>query len=179
MPTDPQIIHNALRALPSCLFVLTCAYDQYRTGILTSWVQQCSDDPPMLVVAVKKGQTIEPMLRDARAFVLNMMPPGDRRSILRFGKELDRSDDPFLSLEFDTAITGVPILKHAIGWFDCELEGHLSPDADSRLYLGRVVAAHMQPRLKLKKTVTVIAPVPEDRHARRNIPKKVASKRNL
>ncbi len=177
MATDPQIIHNALRTLPSELFVLTCAFDKYRTGILTSWVQQCSSEPPMLVVAVKKGQTIEPLLRDARSFVLNMMPAGDRRSIRRFGKPLERDDDPFLSIEFDTAITGAPILKNALGWFDCELEGHLSPDADCRLYLGRVVAAKIHTQLKIDKPVAVVAPVPDHR-TRRKTPKKVASKRN-
>lgn len=177
MTSDPQIIHNALRSIPSGLFVLTCAYDKFRSGIITSWVQQCSSDPPMLVVAVKKGQTIEPMLRDARAFVLNMMPIGDRRSICRFGKTLDRTDDPFLSIEFDTAITGIPILKNAIGWFDCELEGHLSPDADCRLYLGRVVAAKMNIHSKVGKSVSVVAPV-QDQRTRRKAPKKVSSKRN-
>ena len=176
MPTDPQIIHNALHAIPSGLFVLTCAHEQFRSGILTSWVQQCSAEPPMLVVAIKKGQTIEPLLRDARAFVLNMMPQGDRRSILRFGKHLDRTDDPFLSIEYDTAITGAPILKNAMYWFDCELEGHLSPDADCRLYLGRVVAANSNPNVKINKTLTVIASVPDQRSTRRKKPGKVSSK---
>ena len=65
---DSQFIHNALRMLPSNTFVLTCAHDQYRNGIITKWVQRCSDEPPMIVVAIKKGQAIEPMLRDARAY---------------------------------------------------------------------------------------------------------------
>ena len=176
MSTDPQIIHNALRALPSGLFVLTCAHEQCRSGVLTHWVQQCSEAPPMLVVAVKKGQTIEPILRDARSFVLNMMPQGDRRSICRFGKSLDRTDDPFISIDFDTAVTGTPILKNAICWFDCELEGYLSPDADCRLYLGRIVAAHSNATIKIKKTVATIAPVPDERSTRRKAPKRVASK---
>jgi flavin reductase (DIM6/NTAB) family NADH-FMN oxidoreductase RutF len=163
MTSDPQIIHNALRSIPSGLFVLTCAYDKFRTGILTNWVQQCSSDPPMLVVAVQKGQTIEPLLRDARAFVLNMMPAGDRRSIRRFGIQLERTDDPFLSIDFDTAVTGTPILKNSLGWFDCELEGHLSPDADCRLYLGRVVAAKMNTRVKVDRSTSVVAPVPQHR----------------
>ena len=178
MTSDPQIIHNALRSIPSGLFVLTCAFDKYRTGILSSWVQQCSSEPPMLVVAVKKGQIIEPMLRDARAFVLNMMPAGDRRSIRRFGKLLERTDDPFLSIDFDTAVTGVPILKNALGWFECELEGHLSPDADCRLYLGRVVAAHMNTQIKNNNSIPIIKPIPDDRPTRRKAPKKVASKHN-
>ncbi|MDP7008387.1 MAG: flavin reductase family protein [Phycisphaerales bacterium] len=176
MVTDPQIIHNALASLPSGLFVMTCAHDQFRTGTITHWVGQCSHEPPLLVVSIRKGQIIEPMLRDARAFVLNMMPIGDRRSILRFGKDLQRTDDPFLSVDFDTATTGMPILKHALGWFDCELEGHLSPDADCRLYLGKVVAAHMSPQVKIKQTVAISVPIPDDRSVQRSTVKKIATR---
>ena len=131
----------------------------------------------MLVVAVRKGQTIEPILRDARAFTLNMMPDGDRNAIHRFGRLLERGDDPFLSMDIDTAVTGMPILKNAVGWFDCELEGHLSPDADCRLYLGRVVAAHMGHVPKTRKPVAVVAPVQDVRKSSRTTEATVSSKR--
>tara|TARA_B100000579_G_C22326775_1_gene618627 strand:+ start:138 stop:542 length:405 start_codon:yes stop_codon:yes gene_type:complete len=99
----------------------------------------------MLVVAIKKGQALEPMLRDARAFALCMVPNGDRRIIRLFGRQHEPDDDPFLATPITTAVTGMPILKKSLAWFDCLLEGHLSPDSDSRLYLGQVVAAHMNP----------------------------------
>lgn len=141
---DAQFIHNALRMLPSNTFVLTCAHDQYRNGIITKWVQRCSDEPPMIVVAIKKGQAIEPMLRDARAFALCMIPNGNRRMIRLFGKSHEADDDPFLATPTTIAETGMPIIKESIAWFDCLLEGHLSPDSDSRLYLGKVVAAYAE-----------------------------------
>tara|TARA_Y100000590_G_scaffold173985_1_gene198917 strand:- start:15 stop:419 length:405 start_codon:yes stop_codon:yes gene_type:complete len=99
----------------------------------------------MLVVAIKKGQAIEPMLRDARAFALCMVPNGDRRMIRLFGRQHEPDDDPFLAAPITTAVTGMPILTQSLAWFDCLLEGHLSPDSDSRLYLGQVVAAHVHP----------------------------------
>ena len=145
--TDTQTIHKALGSLPSSTFVLTCAHDQYRDGLITKWVQRCSDEPPMLVVAIKKGQAIEPMLRDARAFALCMVPNGDRKMIRLFGRSHEPDDDPFLAAPVKTAVTGMPILTQSLAWFDCLLEGHLSPDSDCRLYLGHVVAAHIHPSL--------------------------------
>ena len=62
---NPQLIHNALRSIPNATYVLTCCHDQFRDGIITKWVQQCSTEPPMVVVAISKGRPIEPMLRDA------------------------------------------------------------------------------------------------------------------
>jgi flavin reductase (DIM6/NTAB) family NADH-FMN oxidoreductase RutF len=140
---NPQLIHNALRSIPNATYVLTCCHDQFRDGIITKWVQQCSTDPPMLVVAISKGRPIEPMLRDARAFALCMVSPKDKSALRLFGSDHEPDDDPFLSLSIKTAETGMPILSQSIVWFDCKLEGHLSPDADCRLYLGQVVAAHI------------------------------------
>ncbi len=139
----PQIIHNALHSIPHATYVLTCCHDQRRDGIITSWVQQCSTEPPMLVVAIPKGRAIEPMLRDARAFALCMVLESDRSVQRLFGSDHEPDDDPFLSLTTNEALTGMPILKQSIVWFDCTLEGHLSPDADCRLYLGQVVAAQI------------------------------------
>ena len=128
----PQLIHKVLRLLPSATFVLTCTHDKFRDGILTSWVQQCSTEPPMLIVAIPKGQQIEPMLRDARAFALCLVPPNDRRAMRLFNREHERDEDPFLALTTITAETGMPILPESKLWFDCKLEGHLSPEADCK-----------------------------------------------
>ncbi len=136
---------------------------------MTNWVQQCSSEPPMLVVAIPKGQPIEPMLRDARAFALCMVSSNDRRAHRLFGNVHEMDDDPFLSIVTTTAVTGMPILPESRLWFDCKLEGHLSPDADCRLYLGQVVAAHIE----LSKHTTsqgeqIKAPTPERRKSPRS-----------
>lgn len=150
---NPQLIHSALRLLPSATFVLTCAHDTVRDGILTNWVQQCSTDPPMLIVAIPKGQQIEPLLRDARAFALCLVPTNDRRALRLFSKPHERDEDPFIAIPTIEARTGMPILPESRLWFDCRLEGHLSPEADCRLYLGRVVASFIAPKLQTQALV--------------------------
>ncbi len=161
---NPQLIHNALRSIPHATYVLTCCHDQFRDGIITKWVQQCSTDPPMIVVAVSKGRPIEPMLRDARAFSLCMISPQDKSSLRLFGSDHEPDDDPFLSISIKTAVTGMPILTKSIAWFDCKIEGHISPDADCRLYLGQVVAAHIcDPKRVANLTDGIITPPTTDR----------------
>lgn len=167
---NPQLIHNALRCIPNATYVLTCCHDQFRDGIITKWVQQCSTEPPMLVVAISKGRPIEPMLRDARAFALCMVSPTDKSALRLFGKDHEPDDDPFLSLTVKTSVTGMPILSQSIVWFDCNLEGHLSPDADCRLYLGQVVAAHICDAKRLAHATGEIVkpPTPERRKTPRS-----------
>ena len=160
---NPQLVHKMLRHIPASTFVLTCCHDSVRDGIITKWVQRCSNEPPMVVVAIRKGQPIEPMLRDARAFALCMVPNGDRKMIRLFGKEHEADDDPFLSLPIKTAVTGMPILTQSLMWFDCVLEGHLSPESDCRLYLGQVLAANI-PSVKSStvKGEVIVPPVHEE-----------------
>ena len=161
---NPQLIHNALRSIPNAKFVLTCCHGEYRDGIITRWVQRCSVEPPMLVVAIPKGKMIEPMLRDARAFALCMVPENDRSVQRLFGNEHELGDDPFLSLSVHESVTGMPILENSIVWFDCKLEGHLSPDADCRLYLGQVVSAHIS---KQHQDETIVPPISSSRESTR------------
>jgi flavin reductase (DIM6/NTAB) family NADH-FMN oxidoreductase RutF len=44
-------------------------------------------------------------------------------------------------MRLQTANTGCPILRRGRFWLDCELVGHLAPDASHRVYIGQVVAA--------------------------------------
>ena len=57
----------AFRQIPSGLFVLTTACDGARSGVLARWVQRCSNEPPMMMVAIPKGQ---PVVRVDRVIVL-------------------------------------------------------------------------------------------------------------
>tara|TARA_B100000959_G_scaffold167378_1_gene175265 strand:+ start:269 stop:853 length:585 start_codon:yes stop_codon:yes gene_type:complete len=166
----PQLIHNALCNIPHATYVLTCKHEQYRDGIITKWVQQCSIEPPMLVVAIPKGRAIEPMLRDARAFALCMVSPNDKQVKRLFGKDHEKEDDPFLSLKTTEATTGMPILKQSLAWFDCKLEGHLSPDADCRLYLGHVIDACVCDAKGISSIArqNIVAPIHETRTSSRS-----------
>jgi len=123
----------------------------------------------MLVVAIPKGKAIEPMLRDARCFALCMVKKNDRCAKRLFGTDHEPDEDPFLSLETDEAVTGMPILKQSLVWFDCKLEGHLSPDADCRLYLGQIVAAHIADQKLMTRLAKeqVTPPI----HERRKMPR--------
>ena len=93
-----------------------------------------------------------------------------KSSLRLFGSDHEPDDDPFLTLSIKTALTGMPILEQSIVWFDCKLEGHLSPDADCRLYLGRVVAAHIcdSKRIASSANDTVKPPTTQRRKAPRS-----------
>lgn len=126
--------------LPQHPFLLTGRVDEARTGLVTRWVQQCSDEPMLVSVAIPKGTEIEPLIRDGRTFALTALDPSDRLIPRRFTPPPPRSEDPFVGMRLLTAESGCPILRRGLFWLDCELVGHLAPDASHRIYLGQVLA---------------------------------------
>src|SRR5690606_5832315 len=107
-------------------------------GVPVTWAQQCSNEPPMIVVAVRKGQTIDPLIRDSRAFCLCQLARGERYLSRRFSGEQEVGDDPFLSTPSRTAKSGSPILERAIAYLDCELVRHVDIESEFELFVGLI-----------------------------------------
>lgn len=130
----------ALSLIPHGTFVLTAAYAETRGGVIARWVQQVSSNPPLVVVAIEKGQPLSPVIRDARRFALCQLAPDDR--VLRRLFEGERVDpiDPFLGMPTQTAPGGPPVPLKAMAWLDCELTRHLDVEGNCELYIGQVHA---------------------------------------
>ena len=137
-----QII-EAVGQIPSGLFVLTAAFDGTRSGVLAKWVQQCSFHPPMVMLAMPKGQPVEPLIRDSRCFALCQVGKDDRILRRKFATTPDRADDPFVTLSMHTAPSGAPIIDHALSYLDCQLVRVIDIEADHLVYVGQVRSAQV------------------------------------
>jgi len=132
-------IDAALRQIPSGLFVLTTRHNDVRSGVLARWVQPCSLEPPLVMVAIAQGLPVEPLMRDSRAFALCQISAADALLRRMFAAPPDRDEDPFVSLPSHTAPSGSPIIERALSYLDCELVRHVDLDTAYRLYVGQVV----------------------------------------
>jgi|TARA_B110000495_G_C22997898_1_gene588546 flavin reductase (DIM6/NTAB) family NADH-FMN oxidoreductase RutF len=137
----PAIDPTILLRMPQHPFLLTSFAGEARTGLVTTWAQQCSKSPLLVMVAIERGTEIEPLIRDTRAFALTSLNPNDRLIPRRFNPPPPHNEDPFVGMRLLSAITGCPILKRGQYWLDCELVGHLAPDASHRIYIGQVLAS--------------------------------------
>ncbi len=142
-------IPAAMRLIPSGAFVLTSAYGETRAGVIVRWVQQVSSSPPLVVVAIEKGQPLSPIIRDSRRFALCQLAAEDR--VLHRMFEPERHDlpkqpqgsrtelmDPFLGLSTRMTAAGVPVLLKSLAWLECELTRHLDVEGNCELYIGLV-----------------------------------------
>ena len=132
-------LQAALRQIPCGIFILSAASDGHRGGVMTRWVQPCSMEPPLLMTSIPTGLSIEPLIRNSRAFAVGQLADSDRLLRRRFSTPQDRGEDPFITIPHWTTPSGSPVPERVHAWFECELIRHVDLDADHRLLVGRIM----------------------------------------
>lgn len=137
-----QAIGKALGRIPQGLYILTACFEHRRRGVMVSWVQQASFDPPMVLVALRKGREIVPVIHDAHAFALSQVDQDDKLTLKKFAEPRRaghrRDDDPLAGIETFRRATGAPIIRKSLSFMDCELIRHIDVEGDHDLYVGLI-----------------------------------------
>ncbi len=143
-------VEHVLNLLPSTNFLLTSAFGELRSGVIVRCVQQVAMHPPMLLVAMEKGQPLSPIIRDSRNFAICILAKGDRVTPKTFRVAPDQGVDAFLTIPNLVVPGGAPVPLRALGYIACELVRHLDIEADYEVYIGMVHHAGLvdQPKLK-------------------------------
>jgi flavin reductase (DIM6/NTAB) family NADH-FMN oxidoreductase RutF len=128
----------ALGRIPSGLFVLTVAADGRETGMLASWVQQCSFDPPRVSVAVAKERWVLPGFKNGAAFAVNVIGEGEKKLVAHFGKGFGPDEPAFADLSVTYSADGAPVLTAAHAHLECRVAGRHDA-GDHVLVIGEVV----------------------------------------
>jgi flavin reductase (DIM6/NTAB) family NADH-FMN oxidoreductase RutF len=131
-------IAEAMDQIPRGLFILTTAHNGVRAGVLTRWVQPCSVEPPLVMVALPQGLPVEPLMRDNHAFALCQIAADDILLRRIFSRPCERTEDPFFSLALRSSANGSPIIQRALAFLDCTVARHVDLDTDYRLFVGHV-----------------------------------------
>lgn len=137
--------HTAFAQLQTGCFLMTAEHEDARAGVLVRSVQVCSEDPPMLCIAVRTGHPIEPIIRDARCFAVCRIEESDKLVFRKFAPDAVIQDEasPFDAIPVQKLKTGAPVLRRSPLVFDCEVVRHFDLEAESELYIGQVVACRV------------------------------------
>lgn len=154
--TQKELVGKALGKIPSGIGILTTAHGEEKSGTLVSWFQQCSFEPPMISLAMRRGRAAEGVLGKAKKFVLNLLHTNQKDMLKHFGKGFKPGEDPFVGLEIENAsFSGLPVLKQSLVYLDCEVR-YVHEAGDHQLIVGEVVGAGMeeegQPMVHLRRS---------------------------
>jgi len=134
-----QTVGAALQRVAGGLFVLTAQHEERRGGVLTYWLQQVCHEPPMLSVAVGKGDPIMPLISESGQFGVCQLAHDDRVMPRKFRWEAELEEDPFLGFELVRETTlDVPLLKNTLACFECSLVCHMDVEGDHDLFVGHI-----------------------------------------
>ena len=137
-----QLTAMALGRIPSGLFILTATEGERETGMLASWVQQCSFDPPQITIAIRRDREIMAWLTTGAAFTLNQLAEGQNSFLSHFGKGFALDQPAFTGLNVERPAGEGPILLDVFGHLLCRVVGQVS-GGDHDLLIGQVVGGKM------------------------------------
>ena len=140
--------NTAMRMLPYGVHVLTVQAEEDRAmGAVVSWVTQASFSPPLLVVALRVGSSIHDVVKEARAFVLNILDKQHASVARTFFETVHEKGGTLAGQDLRCGQTRTPILECAAGWIECRLDLSLEK-GDHSIFVAEVVDAGLTVKIE-------------------------------
>ncbi|MBD5656604.1 MAG: flavin reductase family protein [Candidatus Eremiobacteraeota bacterium] len=126
-----------MRRFPTGVTVVTTIVNDSPKGFTANAFSSVSAAPPMVLVCVNRQARSHPLIAAAGHFCVNILRLEQQRIAERFASR--DGDDPFLSLRYETARTGSPVITDSLAYLDCELAEEHSAGTHT-IFLGTVLA---------------------------------------
>lgn len=145
---DEEAKEQALRLFPYGLHVVGVrapdvedpTEDHY--AFLGSWVTQCSFDPPLVAVAVRKDSDSHPWILESGVLTLNPLRRDQDDVARRFIKNVHVGDGTMEDLPYEEGEeTDAPVFPDAAATLELQVVDRTDAGGDHTLVVGRVVAA--------------------------------------
>lgn len=136
-----EAIGRVLGRIPSGIAILTAAdVDGQETGMLASWVQQASFEPPMVSVAVNRKRFLIDWLGRSRRLALSLVAEDQKKLLGHFGRGFEPGQPAFEGLNIIRGTTGLPVLGDALGYLEGNIAGQIEA-GDHIVFVVEIVAA--------------------------------------
>ena len=140
---DEAAKKTALRWIPYGLFVVGTKDDKTVTASAINWVTQASFSPPLVVLGSKAGTTTTDMINSSGYFCVNVLEAGSKDLAGKFFAHVEPVGNKFGEVEFTLSEHGLPVLRDALGYFECEVKDTVAM-GDHTIFVGEVVDAGVQ-----------------------------------
>ena len=153
---DAQTKKTVLRMIPYGLYVLTAESKGRVAASTVNWATQASFEPPLVAVGVKVGSGAHELIKESRAFALNMLGKGQKDLAFSFFKPLEREGDTIGGEAFSIGESGSPVLANAAAVVECSLVDTLER-GDHSIFLGEVVGAGLHREISGRPDEAILA----------------------
>lgn len=143
----------ALGRVSSGLYVAGAELDGRRIGMLCSFVEQASFNPPMISLAVAPDRPLRTVLERGGLFSLNILGATDKKLLAAFAGSA--AEDPFAGFTLVENGHGLPQLADALAWLACRAVRSVEA-GDHIVYVAEVLEGCLhreegEPMIRLRK----------------------------
>lgn len=139
---DPGAFKAAMRHYPTGVTVVTSLRNGEPRGMTLNAFASVSAAPPMLLICVNRDARTYLHISDSNVFCVNLLSSEQGHIAEHFAGKI--REHQFDTVEYETHITGAPVLLGTVGHFDCEVTGEHQAGTHS-IFIGNVVGAAARP----------------------------------
>jgi flavin reductase (DIM6/NTAB) family NADH-FMN oxidoreductase RutF len=96
-------------------------------------------EPPLIIISLQTGSRTQELVSKANAFALTILSEDQKDISDRFAGRVPDTEDRLTGLGIETLVTGAPLIKGGLSYFDCRVTQTI-PLGASTLFLAEVVA---------------------------------------
>lgn len=130
---------DAMSQLCAAVNIVTTAGPAGRGGFTATAVCSLSDEPPSLLVCMRRSSAQSDLFIQNGHFCVNVLTGAQTNLAGFFANGKMDMDSRYAAAEWSVLKTGSPVLKHALVNFDCDLET-IHESGTHNIIVGRVVA---------------------------------------
>ena len=118
---DIDLKKKVLRRIQYGMYVLTSKFGDDVGAGTVNWLSQCSFNPPMVMVGLKKDSHLLEIVKQARSFVANVVGKNQKDLAASFFRPNQPVDMKINGYSFQYSAGGGLILVDAPAWFECNV----------------------------------------------------------
>lgn len=132
------------------IYLVTIAADGLYNGMIASWVAQCSHEPPLLTLAIRKNRLSHGQIMQAGKFTVNLLPREAMPAVKQF--KIPDWKRKFDGVDYDLSPLGMPVLRDAVGYLDCTVERAVET-GDHTLFIARITGGGLRKEAEALSTL--------------------------
>ena len=139
----PADFFEALSRTAATVCVVTTDGSSGRAGLTVSSMCSVSAEPPSLLVCVNEESGVCGILQDNAVMCVNVLRAEQAYISDAFsGRLTDPNADPFASTQWETAVTGAPVMSKALVNLDCRIKNELH-HGTHYIFVGEIVSLRL------------------------------------
>ncbi len=140
MTLSPEQLRAAMRAWTSGVVIVTAAHEGEKHGMTVNSFTSVSLEPPLIIISLQDNTHTRKLVERAQAFAVTILSFDQRELADRFAGRTPESQDRMAGIETETLVTGAPLIKNGLAWFDCRVKQSINVGPNT-MFVAEVVAA--------------------------------------